>query len=524
MKNLRYIQVQCSRDLTSSGSFSQGIQHFNFTVEKGQRWFVGKSFLQFKSLLTKANSNQLDTDDGVAFGVNPLANAYESCRLRCQGVPIAELDSGFVAQADTLKKRMRTNKARMDSIYKELEYFEPSLDKRISKFAVDSFAGGAQYLTGYRDLGLFDGNTVQMTAAGVVTFAQALGPSLVDIQTIFRSGDILRVVNAGANSYYQIAAVTSATTLQLALMSATAYQAFGPSGLLTSTIWRQRYEENEAETGTDLLWEFGQMLCEDSTLPPGNYQVELVPYSGDSYKTRMIQSKSAKTPGVDYNLQLTNGYFWIAVADMESKESTESHFIEHLTVRSTALPATTGRNDLRYDVPESTVGITVCTQSATAGFDSTHCASLFTNGDGVERKLTRLNIQYKGQNSNTPELDPSYKVGNLADYRKEMWRKNLQNSGQFIMDAGCETFADWGGASNRVDNYFGQYYFHPFFAELSNVSTSCIVTSQFATAPSSANQLVIAHTTRQVIMKLSDGKVSEVRVMEVMGGDLNDVC
>lgn len=517
MKNLRYIQVQSSRDLTSTGAFAQGIQHFNFTVEKGQRWFVGKSFLQFKALLTKANGNQLDTDDGISLAVNPLANAYESCRLRLNGVPIAELDSGFVAQADTLKKRMRTNKARMDSIYKELEFFEPSLDKRISQFASDSFAAGEQYLTGWKDLGFAAADTFAIAVTGIVTVVSATVP---DLRVVFRAGDILRFA-AGATSvsYYQIASV-SATTMQLNVQSATSYPLVAATALSTNAIWRQRYSENEAQTGTDLLWEFGQMLHDEATLPPGNYQVELVPYN--NYQTRMVQSKTAKQVGVDYQLSLTNGYFWTAIADMESKESTETHMIEHLSVRSTALPSSTGRNDLRYDIPESTVGITVCTQNNSAGFDTTHSASLLTTGDGVDRKLTRLNIQYKGQNSNTPELDPAYKVGNLADYRKEMWRKSIQNSGQFLMEAGCETFADWGGSSNRVDNYLGQYYFHPFFADKTNVSTSCIVTSQYASAPSNANQLVIAHSTRQVIIKLQDGRASEVRVMEYMGGNPAD--
>lgn len=508
MRDLRYVQNLCQRDLTSSTSFASGVQIFKWDVPVGERWIPSRSYMRFPTTLTKANGTQLDVSDGLAFSVNPIANCYERVELRLNSIPLQYYDSNYTGVCDTVIKRQQKSQSAIAGTLKDAEMFDYNLDNRINRLAADGVLSQI-VKTGYADLGFAGATTIALSAGGVLTFSGGPASAPTTVAGVFSAGDQIVLSVGGATiSTYTIAAV-SLLTVTLNVGGAASYTAFGATALSTNPVWRLRTESSERITSKDLTWEPTDLFSDPNlTLPPGTWELWCYPKS--TYKTAIVESKTAKTAGVDYAVTISNVFLYVCQVRMASPKAAEEIVMETVNVRVNALPASTARNQILVNVPPSTHAITVGFQDQAAGYDTTKSSSLLKLASHGEKQLNRFNIQYKSMNSNVPELDPEY-TGGGADYRNQMWRQCKQNDGSYFFTGGCEDFASWGGP-NEESSGFGMYYYHKFYAPPNDRSIEATVTTQFGTAPSNANQILMAHYLRKATIKMENGRAAGVMV------------
>lgn len=516
MKNPRYVQNTCGRDLTAASSFAGGMQEFKYEVPTGTKQVLSKSFLQYPTTLTVAGSSP-KVSDGVALALDPIANCYQYCQFLCNDVVLWENGvGGFSAQEDVLRKRSKLSRARRESVYNYTENFNPSLDERIAR---TSFDGQLTEVVQQRDnvLALADNagdyflptNTWSLDANGQLTFATGTVP---DVRDIFLAGDVLEVVVAGLErNTFTVSARPNSITLQL-----TPNSAYIPiSGILASaTITRVRNKRNENTNKIDLLWEFGSFIDSKLLLPPGNYSLRLYPYT--DYKKRMVETKRSMEVGTganQFDINIANVFLYVAIVDDKVEDGVYDHTYERFHTRTVDIPSTTTEQNLRFDLPSNTVAVSLFCQSALIGSDTRYSASRFILPNQAEKTLTQFNIQYKSMNSNEPKIAPEYIIPDETaltagtDTRREFWRKAIMNSGQYWLQGGCESYEEW--------SEFGQYYYHEFLESNKNENTSAQVYVKFNTAPQNARMYLIAHTFQQINLEVVGGKVKNVAVINM---------
>jgi hypothetical protein len=517
IRNLRYQQVTCQRDLTGANAFGSSVQIYPWTIAPGDRGLISRSYMRFLTSLTKANGNPLDVSDGVTFAPNPVAAAYERIELRLNNQILQYYDSNFTAVSDTLIKRQQKSASEIETTLKENEFFDADLDNRIQRLAADGVLT-QMTKTGYESLGFADATTVALSAPGVLTFSAGPASSPTTLVGTFAAGDQI-VLSIGGNtiSTYEVAAV-SLLTVTLNVLSATSYTVVSATALSTNPIWRIRNEASARATGYDLTFRPTD-LFEDKflTLPPGRYELWAYPLS--TYKTTMVESKGvAKTSGVDYSLAISNVFFYVCTVQMPTTKAVEEIIMESVNVRQNTLPASTNQNTITVTIPPSTIGISVAFQDSGAGTSTLKPSTLLRLPNHGEKYLSRFNIQYASQNSNVPQLNPEY-VGGGLDYRQEMWLQTKMNDNSYFNQGGTEKFSLWGG-KNEEDSGWGEYFHHKFYKDPNDRSIQCQVTTQFSVAPTDCNQFVFAHHLRKATIKIVNGVAADVMVAEYFPEEL----
>lgn len=519
MKNPRYVQTTCSRDLTSASSFAGGMQEFKYEVPTGTKQILSKSFLQYPTTITVEGGSP-KVSDGVALAIDPIANCYQYCQFLCNDVVLYELgNGGFASQEDVLRKRTTISRARRESVYNYTENFNPSLDERIARISYDGQLTNVVQQTD-NILSLKDDsgdyflstNTWSMDANGQLTFATGTVP---DVRDIFLAGDQIEVVVSGSQrNTFTVSSRPTNVSIQLTPNSA--YVPVASTSLSASPITRIRNKRNSNSNKTDILWEFGQMIDTDIMLPPGNYSLRLFPYASNEYKRRMVETKRNMDIGTgpnQFDITISNVYLYVALINEASEDAIYTQQYRKMHTRTMDIPATTTEQNLRFDLPSNTTAVSLFCQSALIGSDTRYSASRFILPNQAEKTLTQFNIQYKSMNSNEPKIAPEYILPDETaltagtDTRKEFYRKCFMNSNQFWFEGGCENFDEW--------SEFGQYYYHEFLESNKNENTSAQVYVKFATAPQNARMYLVAHTKQEINLEVIGGKVKNVSVVNL---------
>ena len=434
VKSFAFKQYPATRDVSGT-SFSNGAQTWRWQGASNQWWIPSKSYMRFRlSIKTGADAQPTESQD-LAPAMNIASQFYQSMSMKMGGNTVSTIGD-YVAQIDTLKKRLGYSKSVLDGLEDSKGFMDADFKVRQSKICSDGFyledisepvVSSALVRT---NLGYDPGtNTIAYdSATGVITFAAAGGSPL---PTPYMVGDHFQLIAlAGGNPNgtltgvpAKILSVTDATTIAVAPGSL--------GGSLAADIGdferiRGVKCANDALGANEfeVIWRPPLSLFDcDHPLPMNcMYEMILNPHTSESIQRRIVQTlTSSKTPDQDFKVGFQQAYLYLAEVDGPPIE--DKSFILDLREMSIQTEQVTN-SDLsqkNFDVSPSTKALTVFYQDTRAnagtqvsdGLLRSYPAALTAGSLAVgalseEKKLKRFYLQYAGQNPLTIGLSVDF--------------------------------------------------------------------------------------------------------------------
>jgi hypothetical protein len=520
-----YEQHPPTRDITN-GAFPNGAIHNRFTVS-GQKWWVpARSYLRMRCSITAANGAQLPVASNIGPNMGLMSNLFQSGEFRIADKTVSRV-SDFMAAVDSLDTRLSKSKSWLDSVGESSNMWEADTKFRIQKISADgadlkSHAVSTTTNTGRVALGFDaaggggnDRNAAAYTAAtGRIVFTQNGGAALpADVRVLFPVGSYFSytVVQGGAdgtvNVLMEVIAGIGVDEIEVRSVVAADVPADGRTDF-------QRVENPEnldpsrRVKSFELLWQPPMSIFKiGHALPSGKYELTLNPQTAQIYKKRAIESLGAdKGAGVDFDFSITDMYLYTAVVDGPRADDI-TYLIDLEETRcqvDTVSAASTSLQQRNFDVSPSTYALTLAFQDESAGQLTQYSASKFKSRNNTDLNLTRMYLNYAGQNKPQPDADPAYVVGDAKDYTTQRYIESLLHSGSYFDAGGSETIQEWQAR--------GPYYYFSWPRDGTDRSTRVNVNFQFGVASPSTRVLLFDHYKAVARIQVSDGRVVDVQV------------
>jgi len=542
-----YRQYPATRDV-SGNSFSNGSQTWRWQGASNQWFLPSKSYMRFRLKITKGDGTQPDVSDDVAPAMNVCSQFYQSMNLKMGGNTISSI-SDYVAQCDTLKKRLRASKSTLDSLEDSKGFMDADFKVRQSKIASNGF-----YLKdvverlpysptvtldraelGFDEKGALvgDNNTLAYDdTTGVFTFGVGTNNVALPNPLPFSAGDFIQLsaiegVDGSDPRVGKPARIVSKTATTITV------EAKSLGGNITTDsrhVWvrltapPQVGEANDAlrKNEIECIWKPTLSLFDINHPMPMNcsYEMTLNPHTSETIQRRIVQSLTNKVPGTDFKVSFDQVYLYLAEVDGPPLE--DSSFLlelDEMTMQTEHIDSVSF-SQKNFDVSPSTKAITVFYQDERGNSGTQISDSLFRSYANAlsgavlkvdalteEQKLRRFYLHYAGQKFPQVDWDPQY-TGS-KNHLTQLYIETLGASGSIFDNGGAETFQEW------LER--GLYLHFQTPRHGSDRSTRCSVHNEFQAGAGKDNLrlAVVSHYTQVFQVQIKSGRVVGVKNAEI---------
>jgi len=344
-------------------------------------------------------------------------------------------------------------------------------------------------------------------AAGTITFSAA--SPLVPVGYAFSfAGQTLRIVSSNT------ADNINATLYNVEGATADA----GPTPLAAGVLLIEGLANNALldaqEAGSvELIWQPPLSIFRvDNALPTGQYEFFFNPQINGVYQQRAIESiGTSKTAGTDFNFVINDMYFWGCIMESERVENAV-YLLDLMETRCQPqlLNNSASYQQKQYDISPSTVNISLAVQANNAGTDTRLPASMFKSLNGTDLNLTRMMIQYAGQNKPSPDADPQHAdaaPGVMGkNWLTQRYAETYMNANLYSSDDSAESLYEW---QER-----GMFHLFDVNRDASDRSTRLITNTQYSPPVLNSNLLAFDTYRVQAQITISQSRVVDVQVSQ----------
>lgn len=494
----QYEQIAPSRDVTLN-NFSNGNIHFRFETS-GSKWFLpSKTYMRVRCRLNKTvngNPTQLSVSDNIAPNMGLCGSLFQSAEFRLADKTVSRI-SDFLPQIDALENRVYKSKSWLDGIGRSTNFWDPNFTSRQNDVVSNPSVSYSEVRTGRLGLGYDPAVTVAIAAdTGVLTFSAG------DATPLFQAGDYIEIEAGGAvgTLRYYVSAVTSGTTLQL---NKTKQVDLG-AAVVPFTRIRVVAQPSESRSLTDfeLNWQPPLSIFKvDTAIPCCKGELVLNPQTSATFQKAAIESLGAdKVAGVDFNFSIVDMYLIIKTVEGPRADSL-TYLLDLNQVRcQTDIVNTNSLQQRSFDISPSTYALAVAYQDQRLS-STLYSASKFRSYDGglvpQELSLTRLFVNFAGQNKPQPDADPSFVAG-------------TDNTLQRYVETQMETggYEDTGSAESLLDFHNrGSFYFWNWARDGTDRSTRCTINHQFSGTVDNTRVLLFDLSKQVARVSVQDGRI-----------------
>lgn len=507
----KYVRKSAEQQVTSD-NFGDSNIDFRFSI-KGNSWVsLKRSQFRLRGTLTKGNAAALTTGDLTAPVMNWAASLFQSGEFKINEVPISTIPNFFGA-IDTVEHRLSKSKAWFDSVGATISWWDANFENRLNDISSDGILEETEIVTSRENMGYNADVTVTYDKAGgasdeLITFG---GTTPGNTNTKWIVGDYIRL----QGSDYPVSAVAAAVTMNLGNGPVSDAQ-----GTMTATDEFYRVRKiNKARTFTsfEICW---TPMCLSAfklnhALPLGNYMVSLVPYAGDAWKLRSIESadegtlaanavtKAIGITSTTIHASVNSMYLYYCTFDgPRVKDLTYVLDLDETQCGAKAVNAASAAED-QWTVPISTKALTVAFRDLTATSDTRYAVTKMKIRSDQDLNLNRLQVTYGDENKPIPQADCQYT--STLDYFQQRYRDTYTYSGSIFTNAGPESFDDY--------KVRGPIYHFPFPKDGSSKENQVTVRWGFSALTASITQcLLFAHYKKTATVIIKDSAVESVTV------------
>ena len=529
---MEYGQVTATRDVTDK-NFSNGTINFKFSNSGVRRWIPSKSYMRVRMQLTDGTGAAIDTAFGAAPNMGLCSNMFQSAEFRLNDKVVSRVGD-FISQVDALDTRLTKSRSWLQSIGESSNWWSESQSLRLAEIASDGKVVTnttpvlpAETLTTRLALAYDALTTIAYTAGtGVVTFAAGGGAVPPNTNTIFAVGDFLILTNtvgAGAlNVKLEVLTVNANLT-----MTVRAEIAGADINAAVIDFTRARPNVSVApdsrQVGSfETIWQPPLSIFKvDKALPCGDYELVLNPQTYQSFQKRAIESvlgaasiDSAPTVGglaSQIKVKVVDMYLYCAFVDGPRVDD----ITYLLDLQQTRCQADVINNfsfgQKNFDVSPSTRALTLAYQDSRIGENTALSPAKFksyedtaTPSAAQELKLSRMYLNYAGQNFPAPDADPNFVAG--LDYTTQRYSATQLYSGAYYDTGGCETIQEF--------HERGPYYHFSVPRDSTDNSTrvTCHQGFQSGTDVTNMRVLLFDHSSQVCRVTIQDGRVTNVEL------------
>jgi len=529
---MEYGQVTATRDVTDK-NFSNGTINFKFSNSGVRRWIPSKSYMRVRMQLTDGTGAAIDTAFGAAPNMGLCSNMFQSAEFRLNDKVVSRVGD-FISQVDALDTRLTKSRSWLQSIGESSNWWSESQSLRLAEIASDGKVVTnttpvlpAETVTD-RDALAYDALTTiaYASATGVVTFAAGGGAVPPNTNTIFAVGDFLILTNtvgAGAlNVKLEVLTVNANLTM-------TVRAEIAGADINAAVIAFSRARPNVSvapdsrQVGSfETIWQPPLSIFKvDKALPCGDYELVLNPQTYQSFQKRAIESvlgaasiDSAPTVGgltSQIKVKIVDMYLYCAFVDGPRVDD----ITYLLDLQQTRCQADVINNfsfgQKNFDVSPSTRALTLAYQDSRIGENTALSPAKFksyedtaTPSAAQELKLSRMYLNYAGQNFPAPDADPNFVAG--LDYTTQRYSATQLYSGAYYDTGGCETIQEF--------HERGPYYHFSVPRDSTDNSTrvTCHQGFQAGTDVTNMRVLLFDHSSQVCRVTIQDGRVTNVEL------------
>ena len=529
---MEYGQVTATRDVTDK-NFSNGTINFKFSNSGVRRWIPSKSYLRARIQLTKGNDVNGSAPLDVAFGAAPnmglCSNMFQSAEFRINDKVVSRVGD-FISQVDALDTRLTKSRSWLQSIGESSNWWSESQSLRLAEVASD---------------GKVVTNTTPVLPAETVTADTAIGyPSTTEVEYKADTGIITFIGGTVTNAAFAVGdyiILTGGTigdgalNVKLEVLTVNANFTMTVRADIDHDIdskddisfSRARPNVSVApdsrQVGSfETIWQPPLSIFKvDKALPCGDYELVLNPQTYQSFQKRAIESvlgaasiDSAPTVGglaSQIKVKVVDMYLYCAFVDGPRVDD----ITYLLDLQQTRCQADVINNSSfgqkNFDVSPSTRALTLAYQDSRIGENTALSPAKFKSYENVatpataqELKLTRMYLNYAGQNFPAPDADPNFVAG--LDYTTQRYSATQLYSGAYYDTGGCETIQEF--------HERGPYYHFSVPRDSTDNSTrvTCHQGFQSGTDVTNMRVLLFDHSSQVCRVTIQDGRVTNVEL------------
>ena len=529
---MEYGQVTATRDVTDK-NFSNGTINFKFSNSGVRRWIPSKSYLRARIQLTKGNDVNGSAPLDVAFGAAPnmglCSNMFQSAEFRINDKVVSRVGD-FISQVDALDTRLTKSRSWLQSIGESSNWWSESQSLRLAEVASD---------------GKVVTNTTPVLPAETITADTAIGyPSTTEVEYKTDTGIITFIGGTVTNAAFAVGDYiiltggtigTGALNVKLEVLAVNANFTMTVRADIDHDIdskddisfSRARPNVSVApdsrQVGSfETIWQPPLSIFKvDKALPCGDYELVLNPQTYQSFQKRAIESvlgaasiDSAPTVGglaSQIKVKVVDMYLYCAFVDGPRVDD----ITYLLDLQQTRCQADVINNSSfgqkNFDVSPSTRALTLAYQDSRIGENTALSPAKFKSYENVatpataqELKLTRMYLNYAGQNFPAPDADPNFVAG--LDYTTQRYSATQLYSGAYYDTGGCETIQEF--------HERGPYYHFSVPRDSTDNSTrvTCHQGFQSGTDVTNMRVLLFDHSSQVCRVTIQDGRVTNVEL------------
>jgi hypothetical protein len=499
---LQLNEVSCSKDV-SGNSFSKGLQEYPFSVGRPSAWIPAQSYFRLQLSLRKktgpaegAHTPPSYLADRVAFAENVAACLYTNVTFKAGGQDVSSI-LAYIPQAAQLKTRLNKSLGWQKSVGNGCYMVESSFENRSKKVSSAPYGmSDPEYLVPHGVTGI---TTSSVTAAtGVVTFNDS---SL--ITSGVKAGDLIVIEKVP----YVIESVDTALTLTLQGGAA----AVGGNIAATLDFYiLSSTQEDEGIHSIFVLWQPPIAIFDhQGALGGGDYKFSMTPNA--EYQNAGIESKFPIVIGTaagQFQLVVEDVKFYAASAKMVIPEQIQTLKMFECQIDSKV--ARGGAGTYQFQVPPSTMALSVWLQANEAGFDTRYSPTSFRTTNKSERTMSAIQITYG--NVSKPNTQWSASFDNNQATPSQL--KNLLQQRYYDTYRECDLLSNDGGIET-FDDFLsrGMVVHYSFVRDSEDKATNVQISLTSGVLPPNSRIFVAAWVNTVAEITTDNGSVVAVRKM-----------
>ena len=531
---MEYSQIAPTRDITG-GTFSNGTINFKFSNSGVRRWIPSRSYLRVRMELIKGdNTTALDTAFGAAPNMGLCSNLFQSGEFRINDKVVSRVGD-FISQVDALETRLTKSRSWLQSMGESTNWWSESQALRLAEVASDGKVvknttpiAPTETVAIDTTIGYAANNSVAYAAAtGVVTFAAGGGGAVPNTDVNFAVGDFLTLtagtVGDGAlNVKLEVLAVNANATMTVRSVIAVDIGAANDIRF-SRTRANASTSPDSRRVGTfELIWQPPLSIFKvEKALPCGDYELVLNPQTYQSFQKRAIESilgqvtleGAPKNGGTVAQIRVNMVDMFLECAMVDGPRVDDITYLLDLeqTRCQSDVVNNTSFAQKNFDVSPSTYALTVAYQDSRVGEHTALSPAKFksyesglTPAAAQELKLTRMFINYAGQDLPAPDADPRFEAG--VDFTTQRYVESQLSSGAYHDTGGVESLSEW--------HERGAYYHFKIPRDSTDRSTrvSCHQGFDAGAIVTDMRVLLFDHSRQVCMVQIQDGRVTNVEL------------
>jgi hypothetical protein len=468
--DFNYDQITCVRSITGS-DFPNGSQFFKWQVSGSKWWVPSKSYFRVRGTLSNGDSSKIKLSDLAAPTMNPVASLYQSVEFRMADKTVERI-SDYVAEIDTMDKRINKSQAWLKGVGDSISYFQPEVQKRMNSIATDgiecidtqvvraTMVAGATSGVAIKSM-LPSDVTVQITAANDFIFVSAT-QVLPDLMKLLGVGQQI-ALNDGVEKVRNITQFSTTNIYNDTFrVDGAALTAVGAAALVEQVRVGAEItypQSSRRSQSVELIWQPSMGIFKlGHALPAGKYEMVMNPHNSNVYQQRFFETTGlAKVQGVGAtNLKFNIDSMYLYLATVEGPRADDVSYLldlECLQLQTQNITSLSGFQQTNFDVAPSNYALSVAFSSQLSGTSTLYPPQKF-KADDAEMRLNRFFINYAGMSKPSPDADPQFQPGSFLDYTTQRYVDTMLQNGSYFDNASAESISEW---QKRGPYYFFQW-------------------------------------------------------------------